>query len=924
MGNETDIDGTKSLSRVPVAISLYSLTYTLEDNVMPTREEDFAELTRVTRTVFSDYMDRYFADYPLTIQTGFSTEFVRTGTTVENKLFVVFQSTVYFDDSSFMIPEASQVEAVLQEGLAKDDLLWMEYIVALQEMDEKNAFASTINVAYADTPPPEPGPRTSVGDSTSAVAAIAAAVAGVTVIAIGLFVMKRKRYAASSLDDGLSPEKRMRPTRSLFRTDDRDDSDTASNTYGESSFGLQTVPLTSTVGSTADVDEEIGSVGNDSTVYTSGEQSTKADDWQRYKAYSYDKDDSDDDCSEYSDDAIASRPSESSEGKALINESGSRTLKPWDAPEDTGEKSTLLCEGELTERQRGGVSFVRSSGLDEDEMRQKEEQMSQVRLELEAHRRSQKESQRLEQEKLAIERAALEEWLRKEKIARLDEEKRLSEEKLQAELAKIKAEKACVAAQKLRQKEEKRFVAEKKAFQTKVEQQEKARHYEERKLAKAKREFEAMIQREKQERQELELRLLREKNAADEALRKAEKRAQRAEERIKKERRKLKEAKEAMEAKQKLNEEVGGTTVFLKEEEAYLRQLRNAEEAREENLQASKEAARAVDIHKLQQMRFEEKEKDLNRLRQKEAKAAESAESVVKASLSPKESRIWDQEREMSQVPTPSISENSACSGNRSKKENNDGRLEIALRLAQSWGDSPAAFSGGQDQEVFVCQVRSWDSALLPKPPGYDSESDGESINQCNEDDDQNDESDRGECSDKEGNPGDDDTEKTTSALSSSGADASVADNDLEETKNVKHVAQCGMKSQFAVTSFDSSLPESVRRAAKKLQKDDELVLPKIGAAQFIAPWKDDDNIDEKRRKGSKSRKSRHSQSARTRSRANIGCDESMFSESDASSQNDGNTTVTSESVDDGDTCSEFSLRTSTTFSSGISKILPR
>jgi hypothetical protein len=614
MNDTAAVDVTKSLVE-PVAFSLYSLTYVIEDGSMPSREEDISELTAVTRSVFKQYMEDYFEEFPLSILVGFETEFVRMGTNVQNEAYVVYRSVAIFDEGSFVIPESEQLELTLEEALQPDESLWVEYISALQQLNPKNAFADTVNVAYAADTPSTSKPRASVGDSSSAVAAIAVAAAGVTVVAIGLFVLRRKRKANMDLlaEKGVGTAKQSQHSRFLLRRNIAE-SDTGSDTFNASLEGLQTVPLTSTNGSTAGLDGEIASIANCSSVYTSRERSTKADDWSKYKEYSFDQNESGDDCTEYSDDAIASTAED-----IIV-----RTTLPDERPRRTSGKSHPWREvpsGELTERQRGALISADPEG-ETSEHKKKE-----------AHQRSQEEAKKLQEKKLAVERAALEDWLRKEKMARLEEEERLSEEKHKAELAKIEAEEAARVAQALRAKEEQRFAAEREAFDSKLKQKEKARKYEENKLLVAKANFEAMISKEREERKALELRLLQEKKAADESLKKAEKRARDAESKIKLEQRRLKEAKEALEAKQKKFEAKNEVLRFSEEEDRYLRQLRAAEAAREEDLKASKNVERAIDIRKLQQLRFQEKEKDLDTLRLKEAEATKLAEERVKADM---------------------------------------------------------------------------------------------------------------------------------------------------------------------------------------------------------------------------------------------------------------------------------------------------
>lgn len=933
--NGTDsVDVTKSFTE-RVSFSLYSITYDIEDNEMPSREEDISELTAVTESTFELYMEEYFEEFPLSILVGFETEFVRTGVNVQNKLFVVFRSVALFDKGSFVIPEAEQLELTLQEALQQDELLWMEYVAALQELNPKNAFSGTVNVVYAADPPPESKPRLSVAESSSALAAIAVAAAGVTIVAIGLFVIRRKRKAASDLlgDESIRPEKQTRHSRSLFRNRVSNCSDTGSETYNASLEGLQTVPLTSTLDSTVEVDEENGSIGNDSSVYISGEQSTKADDWSKYKTYSIDRNESEDDCSEYSDDAIASKADDSFESKSLLEEKSrqsSHILHPWkEAPgRDRSRKAkqeTAKYDGELTERQRGGNLLSTESSEHKKKL---------------AQQRSEEEAKKLEEKKLAVERAKLEDWLKKEQMARLEDEKRLSEDLHKAEIAKIDAEDAARKSNELRLKEEERFLKEKEAFEARLKQTEIHRKHQEKRLLAAKANFEEMIRKEKEERALLELQLIQEKTIADKSLKRAMKRAKDAERKLQQERQKLMEAKQAMEAKQ---QQLNDDAAFLEEEEKYLRQLRAAEAAREEDMLASKEATRASDIRKLQQLRFEEKEKDLNTLRLKEAEAAKFAEEIIKANLDPAESQIWDHAKEMLRSP-----EKSPSYPDSDVDDDTAERLAMALRLAQSWGEAvPSLSASNEDDDTGQKQESICESTSEGISKGdQQEESEDESASDFQEDTNSSDAEEEvdQEVPPEESHESEEEPDKNSKERPSgkNGVDDSP-DSEESSVKTNEGAAAIGIQTVKAQSeeprpkpshspSEDTSIvsnimmPESLKRSnVRKLQESDKVVY-KIGPAQFIAPWNDQDEADkEKRRKSAKSGNYKAGSSARVKKHRPGTSGESVHSESTGSKMNGSiQSDATPASVDDDDTCSEFSLRTSTTMSSGFSKILPR
>lgn len=899
---------------------------------MPTRSQDYYDLTNSTQLVLKKFMTRTFKEYPLSILVDFQTEFVRTGVSSGSEIFVVFQSTAVFDFGSFVIPEASQVEGTLREALDKDKELWLEYISALQELDPENAFSSVVNVVYSTELPPEPNSSSQSSSSTSSAAAIGAAAAGVAVVLIAVFVIKRRRDTSVLADNLTQPQKKHRSR--FFNNGNSAVTVAETTAFDVSSEAVRLGSTTSpdeelhadveeggTISSTTstcdngredrnETLQDIHSIHNSSGDYNSlnVDQSARANsDWDEYRTYSFNdkeapEDENADDYSNYSVDAITSQShsEESIESMSLGAAWKNRSTKRWEPWRKQSSARTKL----ETDKDESPLQ-IRSNAQALNNLPGKSQELSfasdtkkdaldrQVR-ELNAQTRLQEDSKKQEEADFAKKKADLEEWVRKEQVLRLQEEDRLANERLQAELAKIKAEEAARTAEELRLKEERRFAAEKEAFEARLKLQEKARRIEEQKLRRVKANFEALILEEKKERLILEQRLAEEEKAADAALQAAEEKARRAELKIAEATLELNAAKEALEIKQQEQQETE-SGLLLKEEEEYLKRIRAEELARAENIQAEKEAALAVDIRKLQQRKFEEKQKTLDALRAKEASGG-----------------ILSHLKISSQIEDKDVNERASLLDAADDAVNAE-RLAIAIRLAQSW-DSPSVVADIPPKDIGMRPAQSWDSATIQesrKDVHYQSHSDSQSTCGCDDTDANKAKPDGGDADD--------------------GGDAPEvavvgARNSIEDQKDQKGP----VKEKLDVSA------RSARRPRTLQDYDTSKPVRKIGPAQFISPWSDDTDIADGNKLKEKGKRRKHRNTANHRPFNFSGRDVDNFSlsESKQSQEREKNLdsdirsgdseTVTSESVVSDDSCSIYSARTNATTLSGFSKILPR
>lgn len=193
---------TPSEDELRVSFAQYSLTFSLMDSVKPTRRDDYFELQATTESTFKDFMVRSYVSNNVSYLKDFEVEFVKTGVSGLDEIFVVFQSTAIFD---LTFPgELSKVQSTLSDGLAQDQTLWMEYITSLQELDPDNAFSSTIRIAYSESIPNEKLSGHSTMSTADMIAYSAAAC--ITLLSMAAFIAKRSNNQ-TEFDNSYSFEK---------------------------------------------------------------------------------------------------------------------------------------------------------------------------------------------------------------------------------------------------------------------------------------------------------------------------------------------------------------------------------------------------------------------------------------------------------------------------------------------------------------------------------------------------------------------------------------------------------------------------------------------------------------------------------------------------------------------------------------------
>jgi hypothetical protein len=474
-----------------ITFNLYSLVFTFMDSVIPTRREDYNELVTATKSKFKDFMIRLYESDDISNLKDFEVEFVKTGVSDFEEVFIVFQSSAIFDSDSSALPENSKVQSTFGNALARDKQLWMEYITVLQELNPDNAFSSTVNVMYMEGIPNE---KVNVKSTSRADKITYFAAAGITVLSIIAFVAKSSRDRLE-LEDPYSDEKR-----SISTSSDSCQS-TVSETLTSVSSSICGKQNQSYFGRK---DEEMGSI----TIGFSKNAPTD----QKSRKYNG-KSDSD---SMTEDDSISDGLSERNRDVdnfrivsfddgilAHVNEESLKKNKHDKSSQPINRRRHFLQQRRSEIRIPKKIQTVATIGEDEKSALLETERLCKNGM-LTNGRQFKGElvqnvlgdnllnrSTRIEELKIRKEREILEGSLWSDEASRLDEEKRESQEKLRAELENIEAEEAARTAEELRLKEERRLGIDKESFQN------DARRSEVLKLEKSKRSFVAGKRKEK-------------------------------------------------------------------------------------------------------------------------------------------------------------------------------------------------------------------------------------------------------------------------------------------------------------------------------------------------------------------------------------------------------------------------------------------
>lgn len=166
-----------------VKVPQFALSYTLVDNLMPSRD-DYLEIETVTATFFSEYVQEALAEITEVTLVQFITTLETSKFQSGQPVHLVFNSTASFSETSTSIPSPDALILLLQSAIVETT----GYLHLLAALGSANAFSTTTQVEFSD--PSVADIPVSQANRTKSPAGIAAAAVGGTLLVTG-FVLYR-------------------------------------------------------------------------------------------------------------------------------------------------------------------------------------------------------------------------------------------------------------------------------------------------------------------------------------------------------------------------------------------------------------------------------------------------------------------------------------------------------------------------------------------------------------------------------------------------------------------------------------------------------------------------------------------------------------------------------------------------------------
>jgi hypothetical protein len=193
-----------SANSIPIRASAYTISYDTTEDRLPT-EEEYIELTQLTRVYLEEFMFAEFAGTSLTELDDFLTAMIRNSFTAGEPVLVDYRSIGLFNPSSIFLPTVRELDGLITRAFTTDNL--MAYLALVQALPSQNIFSTTSTAILSRDGEPRTATRGSAGDpaggtSTSTMAGIAAAAAGLVVLAAGLILLKRRRKTTEEEEYG--------------------------------------------------------------------------------------------------------------------------------------------------------------------------------------------------------------------------------------------------------------------------------------------------------------------------------------------------------------------------------------------------------------------------------------------------------------------------------------------------------------------------------------------------------------------------------------------------------------------------------------------------------------------------------------------------------------------------------------------------
>jgi hypothetical protein len=190
-----------SENSIAIKAQPFALTYAPSSNVPST--VDFAQLAEVTRLYMEEFMINEFEGTSLTNLDDFLTFMVRNEFEAGEPVLTEYESTGLFNPSSIFLPTIRELNQLISEAFNNENL--PEYLQRVRNLPRSNPFSDTDEIEFSEVD----GSSSSRSQDTSGSfvrAGVAAAAAGVVVLAAGLAMMRSySRGGEVDGDDTISP-----------------------------------------------------------------------------------------------------------------------------------------------------------------------------------------------------------------------------------------------------------------------------------------------------------------------------------------------------------------------------------------------------------------------------------------------------------------------------------------------------------------------------------------------------------------------------------------------------------------------------------------------------------------------------------------------------------------------------------------------
>jgi hypothetical protein len=192
-----------SENSIPIRATPFALFYDGDFSRIP-NDDEFASVAELTRIYLEELMFAEFEQTSLTNIDDFLTFMIRNQFLSGRPVQADYRCTGLFNPSSIFLPTVRELNSLIDAAFVDENL--DEYVSRIQGLPSGNIFSTTTGVMKGL--PATPVPRTagaSSGEGTSSMKmGLAAAAAGIVVLAAGAALIKRKQRHDGRLEDPYS------------------------------------------------------------------------------------------------------------------------------------------------------------------------------------------------------------------------------------------------------------------------------------------------------------------------------------------------------------------------------------------------------------------------------------------------------------------------------------------------------------------------------------------------------------------------------------------------------------------------------------------------------------------------------------------------------------------------------------------------